>query len=122
MTDPSELYRTYDENARNNQIGEGISDEVAADLGYETPEQVHEIVRGLGGIAIESARTDVSNSRIYELPGKNGRMNPIDRIPSRKELLEAVGGERVSQQIINKRGAKRARASLKRAQRRARQA
>lgn len=48
---PNDLMNAHHANTRHVQIGgltDGISPEVAADLGYETPEETQQIIRNIG--------------------------------------------------------------------------
>jgi hypothetical protein len=54
MTHPYDVITAYHDNIRHNQIGglqDGIDAQLMADLGYETPERMIEIMSGLGAAA-----------------------------------------------------------------------
>ena len=78
MVTPNKIQTAFDDNVRNNQIGvmnDGISAEVAADLGYETHERMDEILHSLGKVTSpallkisEEARIDAPTTGPQELP------------------------------------------------------
>lgn len=82
MTTRYEATKAYFDNIDNNQIGgltDGISPEVAQDLGFESPERAAEIVANLGNAASNTERPSTVH----------GELSKVDRrsLSSRGRLL-----------------------------------
>ena len=85
MTKKSDIITAYYDNLRNNQIGgNGIDPEVAKDLGYESPEQLANIIENIGEIAV--GMPDSVREQIDEL---RGRRTPQTPISTRQEVIDA---------------------------------
>lgn len=64
MTRRADLATAFHDNVRNNQIGDtdGITPEVAADLGFETRQQAAQIIKNLGKRASSRSREIVAEA------------------------------------------------------------
>ena len=91
MTKESDIRTAYSDNLRNIQIGgktDGISEDDASDLGYESPERVESIIRDAAQKVGETAvgMPDSVRKQIDEL---RGRQTPKTPISIRQEVINA---------------------------------
>ena len=97
MTKESDIRTAYSDNLRNIQIGgktDGISEDDASDLGYESPERVESIIRDAAQKVGETAvgMPDSVRKQIDELRGRQTPQTPQTPktpISIRQEVINA---------------------------------